>query len=306
MLDDDWVVRVDGRGSDALLDALRSPLGEALLAPCRRAPDVWSLGLRRAPGGATTATLLAGPASVARLTEAAGAVQLDLAGAPGAWRSLEDAQAERPALLARIARAEPVLGVADRAAALLANGADPALAPVARRLVPAYRDDDLRAALRTEAGAPLRRLLPGGDTAGFGDAPDLLAVDERGRLTVVEVTEPDAAGAALVRARFWADVLGQWLGDDALGRIRLCDAMAQRTALGLAAPTGCEPTAPLRIVPAVAVAGVRAGTPSRHDPLVGLAGLVDGLPTRHPAVQRCERWVLDADGRRAGAGCAAA
>jgi hypothetical protein len=328
----DWLLRFDGRTSPALLDVLSGPVGASLLQRCAAHPDRFDLRSWREPRGRAHAVLAGQHDELVRLSEQAGSVDVAIAGAVVAsGLATEDVAAAWPSLEVAVSAADAVhlrtpLGAAARLEALLANRRDPGLAVLARRLAPDVADAVEGRALAARLAGPLaavlarhrgeRGALPavGAPAAPFApelpgaDAPALLALDERRSILVIEVADaadPVAAEVALVRARWWAELLGQWASDDALARVRLLDLLDQRRALGLVTAAVDDLRAPLRFVPVLAV-GPGEVPDARAARLDALAAALIDTSASHPSVQRPERWVLDEGaGRRSGEEAAA-
>jgi hypothetical protein len=325
MLDaDDWVLRFDPRASDRLIRLLQGRLGHELAARCLAHPDLVDLALRREPGGRSTATLRAGRSLLLELREEQGAVAVHGAALTAGPGALDVGALGSPdvgdlspdavtALLAAVDRAlaaaaEAGLPARERLEVAFAQATTDEHAVLSRGLLPSYVRPEAAALLREELALPvlaaLERHRPGAldevaeDVDGLlGTTSGVLAVDDHGSLRVTEVAAaPGDVERAAVRARFWAELLAAWTADDALARIRLLDALDQRRALGLTA-LDAELRSPVRIVPVVGL-GPEARTAEASASLDALVCLLHAAPSLHAAVQRVDRWHLDAHGRR--------
>jgi hypothetical protein len=131
----------------------------------------------------------------------------------------------------------------------------------------------------------------------LGEEVDFLAVDELGRLLVVEAKPAEALagiGWGPAQVRFYAELFARLLDqdNDAVGVLNAM--LEQRVTLGLASPL-VPLVAPVAVVPVLAI-GAGTVSPQAHDRLAGVAGVLEAVP-RHRSVQPLEVWTLDQQGR---------
>lgn len=153
----------------------------------------------------------------------------------------------------------------------------------------------VRAAGRTEPWWPTVR--DKGADPRLGEEVDFLAVDELGRLLVVEAKPAEALagiGWGPAQVRFYAELFARLLDqdNDAVGVLNAM--LEQRVTLGLASPL-VPLVAPVAVVPVLAI-GAGTVSPQAHGRLAAVAGALEAVP-RHPSVKPLEVWTLDQQGR---------
>lgn len=190
--------------------------------------------------------------------------------------------------------------------ALLSNGSHHGLAVVNREASVSFRDKGVRAsrcaawqaalvdaAQAVATNGPWWAALPG---RRLGTSPDFLAIDDAGRLLVLEA-KPAAAGEGLVwsplQVGFYARMWAALLAEVPAARGQLEAELAQRQALGLLPDGACTTLAePLQVVPVVGI-GPGVVSPEVWRRLRAVAAALTAAAAG-PPVQPLEVWRLSA------------
>jgi hypothetical protein len=201
--------------------------------------------------------------------------------------------------------------------AAMCSGAPPKYRVIQREASPSFSSRDVKEALIDELGKPIwdavRAAPPPGEgdwwpgvrysknLKRFGTSPDVLAVDDDGRLLVMEAKPPGALdGITWGPAQVWfyglmfAELFDKQpeAGDHITGMLK------QRISLGLTAPGRTELATPLRIVPVLAIGSGRASRKAiKRATLVQDA--INAGAKEKGRVARAEVWLLDAAGEPA-------
>lgn len=299
--------------SSALLEAISSdgPLG-GLLARRASDPGFYDVQLRREPRGTRSwATLYRGLLSVLSVDERKGQFRLraheTLRKRGGfdpqwaAWQassSLGDQWPRIDAYLDRLA-ADAVLErryVAREGLvhAALCSGRSHAYRVIQREATIAFASRAVRSGICASLRAAVAAAVPG--CPELGTELDVLAVDERGRLLIVEAkpaVELQGIEWSPAQAMMYALLFRRLLDQSADAVAQLNTMLEQRVALGLTAP-GQRVESPVAVVPVVAIG---AGAPHCLAPerLQGTsANLHDLVAAR--GLDPIEVWFLDAQG----------
>jgi hypothetical protein len=153
----------------------------------------------------------------------------------------------------------------------------------------------VRAAGRTEPWWPTVR--DRGADPRLGEEADFLAVDELGRLLVIEAKPAEAlAGIAWgpAQVRFYAELFARWLEMTVDAADVLNAMLDQRVELGLASPARSL-VSPVEVVPVLAI-GAGTISPQAYSRLSAVAEVLDQV-SAHPFVRPLEVWTLDQEGR---------
>ena len=306
--------------SDVLLAALRGPLSDVV---AWRDADLGlrDVQLRREPKGRRSwASLYLGLTSVLDIDERDGAFRLRTHKTHAtracfeagwtSWRTLPELVTVWPDVQAYLARIVHLVDrrwtdVEGRVHALLGNGSQTGISVVDREASLAFRDRLTKSALVESWAAPLRQALLQIDQGAawsaplrstpYGTSPDFLALDDQGRLLVIEA-KPAGATAGIVRGpaqvRLYASMYAHWLSTDA-GAVSVLEAeLAQRQAIGLL-PSDARTTVsqPLTLVPVLAV-GPGMTSPEAWGRLRDVRTAVDTATRQLPPTAPLEVWRL--------------
>ncbi len=310
----------DRRVSPALLAALQGPLA-SLLAFRALDPSLRDVQLRREPWGTRSwASLYLGLTSVLDVDERAGQFRLrahDTHKKRGQfneswtqWRTLDQLVVIWPEVEKYLDRIQhrvdrKWLDAEGRVHALIANTHASGMMVLNREASHAFTDSPIRDARKEVWRLPLEQALAVADDGSawwpavrevaFGTSPDFVAVDEAGRLLVVEA-KPAQAMAGVVRGpaqvAFYAAMWAAWLKE--YGDVdRLEDELAQRAALDLLPPSAPLTIArPVQVVPVLAI-GPGWVSAEAWPRLQAVANAVHGVVA---GAQALEVLLLDADG----------
>lgn len=175
-----------------------------------------------------------------------------------------------------------------------------------REASPSFRDQPTKARVCGRIRDEIRRVLaavhepkPWLQNREFGTSPDILAVDNRGRLVVAEA-KPFSYTSGIVKGpiqtRFYSGLIARWLEADPDARAILRTMLAQRIDVGLA--KGPAPTFSSK-VPILPVLALGAGEVSKRA-LEHATELRDSLSDLNPseagATEATEIWRLRPDG----------
>jgi hypothetical protein len=132
----------------------------------------------------------------------------------------------------------------------------------------------------------------------FGTSPDILAIDDAGRLLVIEAKPPGALeGIAWGPAQvgFYGSMFGELFkrNDDTASVISRM--LEQRVALGLTEPGRMDLAAPLRIVPVLAIGAGRASYQALARACLVQNAISAKIKPTLP-ITRPEIWILDPSG----------
>ncbi len=189
--------------------------------------------------------------------------------------------------------------------ALLGSGQQRGLTVIDREASVSFRDQPTKDRLTAQWRQPLVQALAAvGDGAPwatyvqstpFGTSPDFLAVDDDGRLLVIEA-KPPTATAGIVRGpaqvRFYAAMYAYWLAQDSGAVEVLHQQLAQRQALGLLPPEGRTQLAePVTVVPVLAI-GPGMTSPEAWARLLAVQQALEQAEPSLPQAAPLEVWRL--------------
>jgi hypothetical protein len=196
--------------------------------------------------------------------------------------------------------------------AALCSGYPTTFRVVNREASPAFSSERVKAKLIQGIGQPLREAIsavtsdepwwPGVRYATkgkrFGTSPDVLAIDDAGRLLVIEAKPPAALeGIAWgpAQVRFYADLFAELFRNDPHAGESIRTMLEQRVTLGLTVSGRTTLTQPVRIAPILAIGAGRASRKTIGRAVTVLDALEEGA-SRRPSVAPAEIWLLDPSG----------
>ncbi len=141
---------------------------------------------------------------------------------------------------------------------------------------------------------------PARPLGNLGTGLDILAVDDRGRLLVIEAKPADApAGIALapIQVRFYAELFSRWCREHVNAREILDGMLRQRIELGLSGAGPSRFTALPVVVPVVAI-GAGEVSPTARSRFHQIADCLADQPTVEAGIDPLEVWRLDEHGGR--------
>jgi hypothetical protein len=175
-----------------------------------------------------------------------------------------------------------------------------------REASPSFRDQELKDEICGGIRAEIRRVLDGVlEPAAwlryreFGTSPDILAVDDQGRVVVAEA-KPSSYTSGIVKGpiqvRFYAGLIAAWVRRDHDAPEQLRKMLEQRVAVGLSGGPIPDFRASVPIVPVLAIGpGKVSDVALRHAK--ELRSAVGGLsPVEAEVVAPTEIWRLDEQG----------
>ena len=259
----------------------KSGLLTGLVRLAQSRSDLLDVQLRKSPTGQSSASLYVGLSAVLTVVEVNGRLRLnthptyaDRDNWKEEWRSARTAVEMTAEVDGVLAFAEDVITAVRPAfthsegrvhAALCADSFD-AFSVLDREASMGFADSltrtDVWGEIRTRF---LTSVLAGGEEPWRAKAPtlgtgaDLLAVDQLGRLLVIEV-KPVTSGSSIswaaAQASVYTTLFRLWIAQDPHQAVATLNAMlAQRIQLGLCAPRGFAVGLPVQTVPVVAVGG---------------------------------------------------
>ena len=132
----------------------------------------------------------------------------------------------------------------------------------------------------------------------FGTSPDILAIDDAGRLLVIEAKPPGALeGIAWGPAQvgFYGSMFGELFKRNRDGASVISRMLEQRVALGLTEPGRMDLAAPLRIVPVLAIGAGHASYQALSRACLVQNAISTKVKPTLP-ITRPEIWILDPSG----------
>lgn len=200
---------------------------------------------------------------------------------------------------------------------------------VNREASPAFKDQDVKKTICDPLEKAITSALKPGPTPEawwpgvrnhgkhkrLGTNPDVLAVDQDGRILVIEI-KPCSALEGITRGpaqvRFYAELIAEWWRQDPeVARKSIKAMLRQRIYLSLTADGSLDFGSSSRVVPVLAIGPERTrsqvvpkaekSSPRALDRAAKVARALDRQPPNSPLIDPLEIWLLDESGERVGA-----
>lgn len=175
----------------------------------------------------------------------------------------------------------------------------------------AFASAKVKARIIDELGSPIWEAIRAGGPAeawwpavrykkpkAFGTGLDILAVDEEGRLLIVEAKPPGATEGITwgpAQVRFYADLYARLFASNPDVEDHVASVLEQRVSLGLTSPGSSTLARPLRIVPVLAIGAGRASRAAIKRAVM-VQEAIDARAKAALPVTKTEFWLLDASG----------